>query len=116
MRLGDFEYWYVAIVTEVYDGDSITIKQDMGCFIKREEVKIRLKGINTPELRGDTREAGLIARDALRTLILGKKVVINTYLDRTDKYGRLLGIIYTEDGLNVNQWLIDNGYAVAYME
>lgn len=108
-----FSYWYKARVTAVYDGDSITAEIDLGCYTFIHDEKVRLKGINTPELRGETLEAGIAARDALRGLILGREVIINTYLDRGDKYGRLLGVIYAE-GVNVNQWLVMNGYAVEY--
>lgn len=75
--------------------------------------KIRLLGINTPEIRGDERDAGLVARDRMRELIDDKDVIIVTHKDRGGKYGRLLATIYL-DGININQLLIDEGLAEVY--
>lgn len=108
-----FEYWYKAEVKEVYDGDSITVDISLGCHAYLHGRKVRLKDINTPELRLDTKAAGIVSRDYLRSLVLGKEVIINTYIDSSDKYGRLLGIVYV-DGVNVNALMIKSGYAVPY--
>jgi endonuclease YncB( thermonuclease family) len=32
-----------------------------------------------------------------------------------DKFGRILGVFITQDGTRVNQWMIDNNYAVLYL-
>ena len=76
-------------------------------------MKLRLLGIDTPELRGDEREDGLVSRDYMRGLVLDKEVLIETYKDRTGKYGRMLATIHL-DGLNVNEHLITEGYAERY--
>ena len=44
---------------------------DLGLDIWQKNEKISLARINTPELRGDEREAGIKSRDALIDLILG---------------------------------------------
>ena len=31
-----------------------------------------------------------------------------------DKFGRILGVFIMEDGKSLNQWMVDNNYAVAY--
>ena len=31
-----------------------------------------------------------------------------------DKFGRILGVFLNEDGSSVNQWMVDNNYAVSY--
>lgn len=107
-------FHYKAFVSEVYDGDTITAKFDLGFKVSFEE-KVRLYGINTPELRGDERPDGLTARDVLRDWILEKQVVIETIKDRKGKYGRYLGVIFMfEDGkwVNVNERLVAEGFAV----
>lgn len=109
-----FEYWYKAVITHVYDGDTCTANISLGCFVNKSPVKLRLFGINAPEIRGEERPMGLIAREALKSKVQGKQVILNTYLDRDDKYGRLLAVIYV-DGLNINDWLVSNGYAIPYM-
>ena len=103
-------FCYSAKVVSVYDGDTITVVLDLGCSISVRK-KIRLKGINTPEVRGKERPEGLKARDYLRGLILDKEVVIETKKDKTGKYGRLIGTIWLEDK-NVNELLVENKYAV----
>lgn len=106
-------YNYKAKIIDVYDGDTVTAMVDLG-FLHFQEMKLRLYGIDTPELRGPEREQGIIVRDILREMILNKEVTIRSYKDKQGKYGRYLANIITEDGLEVNQWLIDNGHAKEY--
>lgn len=113
----DFKlYYYKAEVTKVYDGDTITVNIDLGLKAHLFGEKIRLNRINTPEIRGAEREAGLVSRDFLRSLILGKKIVIETIKDRKGKYGRYLGEIWIEDDngeqINVNDLLVEKGFAI----
>jgi len=106
-------YEYKAKVTKVYDGDTITVDFDLGFGILIRKQKIRLLGINTPELRGPEKPQGIISRDALRQRILGKVVTIKTSKDKKGKYGRWLGEVFVEDE-NINKWLLKEGYAKAY--
>jgi micrococcal nuclease len=132
-------YIYKAYVTDVYDGDTITCIIDCGFNIGMQKTKIRLYGINTPELRGEDREIGLHVRDELRKKILNKHILLKTIKDKKGKYGRYLGKIYIEDentdenvdenvdkpdnnnkldGIDkyicINDWLLENNYAVVY--
>ncbi|UAB75936.1 thermonuclease family protein [Mesoflavibacter sp. SCSIO 43206] len=106
-------YNYKAKIIDVYDGDTVTAMVDLG-FLHFQEMKLRLYGIDTPELRGEEREQGIIVRDILREMMLGKEVTIRSYKDKQGKYGRYLANIILEDGLEVNQWLVDNGHAKEY--
>ena len=106
-------YEYQATVTKVYDGDTITVDFDLGFGILIRKQKIRLVGINTPEVRGPEKPQGIISRNALRQRILGKVVTIKTFKDKKGKYGRWLGEVFVEDE-NINQWLISEGYAKEY--
>ena len=114
-------YYYRAKIIKVYDGDTVTARVNVGFKIEHE-IKIRLYGINTPEIRGEEREQGLISRDRLRELILGKDVILKTYKDKKGKYGRYLAEIYLEDNsvfeseeqISVNQLLIQEGLAERY--
>jgi micrococcal nuclease len=102
-------YEYRAKITEVYDGDTVTAVVDLGFNVSITE-KIRLSGLNAPEVRGEERPDGLISRDRLRDKILGKEVVLKTDKDKTGKYGRYIAEIYLEEE-NVNEWLITEGLA-----
>jgi len=106
-------YNYRAEIIGVYDGDTVTAKVDLG-FLHFQIMKLRLYGIDTPELRGAEREQGLIVRDIVREKILNKEVVIDTYKDKQGKFGRYLATINV-DGIDLNQWLVDNGHAVRYI-
>ena len=109
--LSSFARFYPATVTKAYDGDTITLTIDLGMGISMTE-RVRLYGINAPELRGSERVDGLKSRDALRKLILNKEVRLETLKnDKKGKYGRLIGIIYVGD-INVNKWMVKNNYAV----
>ena len=105
-------YCYKAKCVSVYDGDTVTLDISLGFGVTMRE-KIRLLGINTPEVRGKEKLDGLISRDRLRELINGKDVIIATHKDKGGKYGRLLATIYL-DGVDINQQLIDEGLAKPY--
>jgi len=113
-------YEYKALVTKVYDGDTVTAVVDLG-FKVSFTIKVRLYGINTPEVRGEEREQGLISRARLRELILGKEVIIKTVKDKTGKYGRYLAEIYqifdhsTPSLVSVNEILLNEGLAEKYL-
>lgn len=86
-------------IIEVLDGD--TVKTDA-------YERIRLTGINTPELG----EPGSYeAKNFTETKLLGKTVCID--IDDTrplDKYQRTLAVILV-DGANLNKQMLDNGFA-----
>jgi len=114
-------YTYKAKVIKAYDADTVTLEIDLGLDTFRKE-SVRLGRIDAPELRGEEREAGLVARDALREKILDKEVLIRTTKDKTGKYGRYIveiflhyEIITETEGeagwININDWLVENKYA-----
>ncbi|MBC3757886.1 MULTISPECIES: thermonuclease family protein [Hyunsoonleella] len=106
-------YTYKAKIIDVYDGDTVTAVVDLG-FLHFQEMKLRLYGIDTPELRGAEKEQGKIVRDIVRDMILDKEVTIRSYKDKQGKYGRYLANIILDNGLDFNQWLVDNGHAEPY--
>lgn len=113
-----YEYRVKEIV-KVYDGDTITLVIDLGFNVSVKEV-FRLYGIDTPEVRGEEREDGLISRDWLRERLYtayetDKEIIIKTFKDKKGKYGRWLGEVFI-DGININEQLIAEGLAVEYMK
>lgn len=99
---------YNAHVDSVYDGDTVTCDIEVGFGIHIIE-RIRLSRINAPEVRGAEKPQGYISRDALKELIEGKDIILIN-LGR-GKYGRVIGELEI-DGVNVSDWLVENGYAV----
>jgi len=105
-------YTYLARVTKVYDGDTLTCDIDLGFNMWMRAQKIRLADIDAPELVGPCRPAGLAARNALRELVAGKDVILLTRQDKAEKYGRWLGEIWLPGSTkSVNHWLVEAGHA-----
>ena len=102
-------------VIHVYDGDTITLVSKLPYDASPlYRFSIRLAGIDCPEIKGKTeyeRELAQEAKNALQKLILNKVVVLKNV--KNEKYGRVLADVYLGD-LHVNQWLLDNKYAVQY--
>ena len=106
-------YTYRANIISVYDGDTVTADINLGFSVVLRGQSVRLARINSPEVRGSSAELGIKSRDALRSKILGKSVVLRTVRDAKEKYGRWLGEIWIE-GVCVNDWLLSEGLASRY--
>lgn len=107
-------YEYKGRIVSVYDADTVTIILDLGFNVSIKE-KIRLYGINCPELRTKNEKEKALAieaRDFVRELILGEEVEITVY--KKGKYGRYLAGIFLESGELLNELLIKKGYAREY--
>ena len=112
-------YQYTGTIIKVSDGDTCTIDVDLG-FSIRQKMIFRLHGINTPEVIGPERTAGLAAKHRVEELLPpGKDVVINTYKDRKEKFGRYLAeVSYFDENKNlicINELLVKEGLAKPFM-
>ena len=83
-------------VDRVVDGDTIVLM---------DKTRVRLHGIDTPER---DQPYGKQATGALDALIETKVFVEQK---DTDRYGRLVGVLYTAEGLNVNLEMVCSGHA-----
>lgn len=92
-------------IIKVYDGDTITL------FENQEKVKIRLYGLDAPELN---QSFGKEAREYLLNLCPLRSQAKIKIMDK-DKYKRVVGIVYC-NAINVNEKLVENGFAWAYRE
>jgi len=109
-------YQYKARIIDVYDGDTATAIVDLGFHVSKK-IKMRFYGIDTPEIRGEERDLGLISKQRVVDLILNKEVMIKTYKDKKDKYGRWLAEIYLPgDDKSVNSILLEEGLAKPYID
>ncbi len=112
------KYHYSAKVIEVHDGDTITCDIDLGFGITLNNQKFRFFGINAPELHGDSEEAGKASQVYVSERILDKVILIETIMDKKEKFGRWLGrISYRVDDkwVNLNKEMIDNKMAIVFM-
>ena len=114
-------YQYSCKINKVIDGDTVEIDLDLGFNIVLAGQKVRMVGVDTPESRTADKEEktrGLLSKKKLaEKLPAGSYQRINTQKPgaNDDKFGRILGIFILEDGTNVNEWLIENNYAVKYL-
>lgn len=102
------------VVLKVYDGDTFTIGFYQSYSKIPYRILVRMKGIDTPELKDNDIRKMARARSAqkfLSSVILGKTVQLTDV--SMEKYGRLLSQVYCE-GVHVNQLMMDEHYAVAY--
>ena len=95
-------------VVRVVDGDTIVVQDG------KEQRKIRLSGINTPETKDPRKPEECFGKEAsyaLKTLILGKNVEID--FQGKDKYNRDLGYV-SLNGKSINETMIEGGFAFHY--
>tara|TARA_Y100000114_G_scaffold53249_2_gene48600 strand:- start:9723 stop:10115 length:393 start_codon:yes stop_codon:yes gene_type:complete len=105
---------YNAILDRVVDGDTIDVVLDLGFDVKLHKQRVRLAGIDTPESRTRNlaeKALGLKAKDRLIELCVGQFKIQSL---GKGKYGRILGIPFTEDNKNICQMLVEEGHAVEY--
>jgi len=113
-------YIYRCRINKVVDGDTVEIDLDLGFNIILANQKVRMAGIDTPESRTanlEEKERGILSKKKLaEKLPVGSWQRIQTMKadSNDDKFGRILGVFIMEDGMSLNQWLIDNNYAVLY--
>ncbi|HOO55940.1 MAG TPA: thermonuclease family protein [bacterium] len=98
-------------VVHVIDGDTIVVIYG----ISRE--KVRLIGIDTPEIERPDHKGEYCAQEALgftRSIAEGQIARIEFDTEKRDKYGRLLGYVYImsdEKEIFLNEQLIKKGLA-----
>lgn len=95
-----------AMVSNVHDGDTVALD---------DGTKVRLLGINTPEIDSATSSAesgGETAKLWLKARIEGRKARLEGDAEANDHYGRRLAHLFAEDGEHLNLSLVQQGLAV----
>jgi micrococcal nuclease len=98
----------------VVDGDTVIGTTD------ESRERIRLVGIDTPESKREGSPIEPFALEATQALeqrlAIGQEfcLVSDEVGDSVDTYGRLLGYIITEEGIDINATMVRDGWARAY--
>lgn len=97
-------------IVSVTDGDTVRM------LIGGSELRVRLIGIDTPEVRDPLECFGLEATAALEALApVGSEVGFAYDRDPQDRYERELLYVYAADGTLINLELVEQGYAEALL-
>jgi endonuclease YncB( thermonuclease family) len=117
--------WIPAYVGAVYDGDTFTAVFHMPppAIGARLKMRIRIAGINAPEMSVSTGVQAREAQQHLEFLVMDR--IVELQLLKWDKYGgRIVANVRVADGgakkqgegifTDVAQDLLDHGYAVPY--
>ena len=106
-------------IPKIVDGDTVHINEN----------KFRLEGIDAPEMRQKCKKESLkisfiigftlykdykcgeVSKEKLKSKILGSE--IKCIFTTKDRYKRYIATCYKEK-INLNQWMVRNGYAIAY--
>lgn len=109
-------YVYRAKVVKVVDGDTVDVDIDLGFGITRRE-RVRLAGVNTPELHSKDLAEQQAAKAAKEFVVNWthplSEVRLRTEKEQ-EKYGRYLAWVEGPDGESLNAALLRAGLAVPY--
>ncbi len=104
-----------ALVVDVIDGDTVLVRARI--WLGQEvETRVRLDGVDTPELRGKCAAARRLAREArafVQARVGGRRVLLRDI--QYGKYaGRVVARIQAPDGEDLTEALIEAGLGHAY--
>lgn len=97
-------------VTRVVDGDTIIVAR-LG--------KIRLIGVDTPEMKHPDEPVQYFAEEAkdyVKSQVLNKKVTLKFDQNKRDQFNRWLAYVYLPDGSMLNAKIIQNGFGYVYIK
>lgn len=112
-----YQYKVVQVI-KVIDGDTVEITLDLGFNIHTKQ-KIRISGINTPELKSKVPEEKIKAEKAKdfaqKWFDKHSRATIIVSTTKEDKYGRVLGDFYVEGGPSFSEEMLKEDLAVVYL-
>ncbi|WP_339734442.1 thermonuclease family protein [uncultured Sunxiuqinia sp.] len=129
-------YQYQAEIQRIVDGDTYDIDIDLGLSVWVRNERVRLYGVDTPEVYGVKRDSeeyllGVAASGFVKSLVKkGTLAIVETIKDSKGKYGRYLVVLYVRvpgellaghdniraiaDFYCLNDLLVAKGMAVPY--
>ncbi len=107
------EYDDAGTLVRVVDGDTFVLNLD------GVETTFRLIGVDTPESvapdtygKENTEEGKTVSELMTQKVPVGSVVYIEYDVSKTDKYGRNLAYLYLLDKTMLQEWLLENGFAM----
>ncbi|MBE9070134.1 thermonuclease family protein [Leptolyngbya cf. ectocarpi LEGE 11479] len=101
--------WYQVVPGSIYDGDTLRVERG------GRELKIRLCGVDSPELK---QAGGIEAREHLRSLVAQGDGSIGVVAIEKDRYGRTVADLFVirSDGseIHLNSQMVMDGHAYHY--
>lgn len=112
-------YTMRAEVLRVVDGDTIIVRLSLMYDLTKENVQVRMLGVDTPETRTKDpaeKAAGLAAKAFVEGLLpVGARIrVIVRENGQVDNFGRTLAWVILPDGTNLSTLLLEKGLAKVY--
>lgn len=109
---------YRLVLNRVVDGDTIDADIVLGFGVVLQNKRIRLAGVDTPEVRtSDDVEKGfgLRAKAFVANWCAGDgELILVIKGDEYDKFGRVLGDVHDDKGNSLVEDIINNYHGVAY--
>lgn len=110
------KYDYRATVLCWIDGDTLDVRIDLGFEVSVVQ-RVRLYGVNAPEMNSASPSDRTLARSALAMAEAlappGSLVQLQSHKSQ-DKYGRYLATVANDDGEDIAQALIGSGRGIEY--
>lgn len=113
-------YEYHAKVISVTDGDTIRVNIDLGFDASLNNQSIRLLGVDTPESRTSDKEEkmfGLLSKKFVEDFAkeCDNEIILRTHIDKTEKFGRILGEVFNPTTMiSLNSLILLNYLGVPY--
>ena len=105
----------VSRLTSVYDGDTFTVDIDELDPIVGKKIRIRVNGVDTPEIKGkcdSEKELAIEARDYVNALLNNADEILLVNIKR-GSFFRIIADVMV-DGVNLADLLIDNNLGRVY--
>lgn len=102
-------YYYKANLKRIIDGDTIIVDLDLGLATWQHGVRLRLAGVDTPEIRGESKPEGIEAREYVRQILPNELIVHTT---KFDSFGRAIAEVYfnlNEEWVSLSDRLVEMG-------
>ena len=90
-------------VIRVLDGDTIEVLQD------KKPIRVRLANIDAPEKK---QAFGHWSTNQPKALLAGQSVTVS--YTQTDRYGRIIGRVFTMNGTEASRFMVQSGAAWVY--